>query len=112
MINNVHLRKKEIGMMQAIGMTDRQLTQLLMREGVFYIAGALILSICGGSLLGYPIFLWARENGMFSISRYHYPFTSAAILILLLLAIQILLAWLLGRSVKKESLIERVRFSE
>ena len=112
MINNVHLRKKEIGMMQAIGMTDRQLTQLLMREGVFYIAGALILSICGGSLLGYPIFLWARNDGMFSISQYHYPFTSAAILILLLLAIKILLAWLLGRSVKKESLIERVRFSE
>ena len=29
MIKSVHVRKKELGMMQAIGMSDRQLMQIL-----------------------------------------------------------------------------------
>ena len=36
MINSVHVRKKELGMMQAIGMSDRQLMKMLQLEGIFY----------------------------------------------------------------------------
>lgn len=112
MINNVHLRKKEIGMMQAIGMSDRQLIQWLQREGLFYTAGTLLLAIGGGSALGYPVFLWARNQGMFNISRYHYPLAAAAVLVVVLFVIQMVLALLLGHSVRKVSLIERVKFAE
>lgn len=112
MINSVHVRKKEIGMMQAIGMTDKQLVAMLQQEGLFYTAGTLILSIGLGSLIGYPVFLYAKENGMFNITNYHYPITAAVVISLILILIQIILAIGLGRSVKKESLIERIRFSE
>lgn len=112
MINSVHVRKKELGMMQAIGMSDRQLMKMLQLEGIFYTVGTLIISIGVGSLAGYPLFLYAKRTGMFDISTYHYPVTVAIIIILTLFVIQMLLAIFIAKSVRKDSLIERIRFSE
>lgn len=112
MINSVHVRKKELGMMQAIGMLDRQLMKMLQLEGIFYTVGTLIISIGVGSLAGYPLFLYAKRTGMFDISTYHYPVTAAIIIILTLFVIQMLLAIFIAKSVRKDSLIERIRFSE
>lgn len=112
MINSVHVRKKELGMMQAIGMSDRQLMKMLQLEGIFYTVGTLIISIGVGSLAGYPLFLYAKHTGMFDISTYHYPVTAAIIIILTLFVIQMLLAIFIAKSVRKDSLIERIRFSE
>ncbi len=112
MIHSVHLRRREMGMMQALGMTQRQLVKMLVMEGLFYTAGTLILSVGGGSLLGYPVYLKVRELGGFNIRTYHYPFAAAVAVSLILLAIQLLLAVGLGRFVKKDSLIERIRYSE
>lgn len=112
MINSVYVRKKELGMMQAIGMSDRQLMKMLQLEGIFYTVGTLIISIGVGSLAGYPLFLYAKRTGMFDISTYHYPVTAAIIIILTLFVIQMLLAIFIAKSVRKDSLIERIRFSE
>lgn len=105
MINSVHVRKKELGMMQAIGMSDRQLMKMLQLEGIFYTVGTLIISIGVGSLAGYPLFLYAKRTGMFDIS-------TSIIIILTLFVIQMLLAIFIAKSVRKDSLIERIRFSE
>lgn len=112
MINSVYVRKKELGMMQAIGMSDRQLMQMLQLEGLFYTLGTLIISVGLGSLAGYPVFLYAKSHGMFGITNYHYPITASVTIAVVLLLIQVLLAAGLAKSVKKDSLIERIRFSE
>lgn len=112
MINSVHVRKKELGMMQAIGMSGRQLMKMLQYEGLFYTAGTLLVSVGLGSLAGYPVFLYAKRTGIFDISTYHYPVAAAVIISVTLLAVQMLLAVMIAKSVKKDSLIERIRFSE
>ncbi len=112
MINSVHVRKKELGMMQAIGMSDSQLMKMLQLEGLFYTAGTLVISVGLGSLVGYPVFLYAKRNGMFNISNYHYPVTTAVAVTVVLLVVQIVLTAGISRSVRKNSLIERIRFSE
>lgn len=111
MINSVHVRKKEIGMLQAVGMSNIQLRKMLRIEGMFYTIGTLIVAVGGGSLAGYPVYLWARENGLLSICEYHYPLLPAIIVVIVLTAVQMILTLVLGKSVKKESLIERIRFS-
>lgn len=112
MIHSVHRRKREIGMIQAVGMTEKQLKQMLTYEGLFYTIGTLLLSIGGGSLLGYPVFLWAKSEGLFNITKYHYPLLAAIIVAAVLTLIQMFLAIRLSKSVKKEALIERIRYSE
>lgn len=112
MINSVHVRRKELGMMQAVGMSDSQLMKMLQMEGLFYTLGTLLISVGLGSLAGYPLFLYAKRTGMFEITTYHYPAAAAIIVSAVLLVIQILLATGIGRSVRKDSLIDRIRFSE
>lgn len=112
MLNSVHVRKKELGMMQAIGMSDSQLMKMLQLEGLFYTAGTLVISVGLGSIGGYPLFLYAKKDGMFNITTYHYPAAAALIVTVVLILIQVLLAAGIGKSVRKASLIERIRFSE
>ena len=57
-------------------------------------------------------FYMQSVQGMFDISTYHYPVTAAIIIILTLFVIQMLLAIFIAKSVRKDSLIERIRFSE
>jgi len=111
MIYSVHVRKKEIGMLKAVGMSDVQLYKMLQLEGLFYTFGTLIVAVGGGSLAGFPVFLWVKEKGIFSISNYHYPKEAAITVILVLIIVQFILTLLIGKSMKKESLIDRIRFS-
>lgn len=111
MIYNVHVRKKEIGILQALGMSDIQMKKMLRLEGLFYAAGTLIVAVGGGSLAGYPVFLLAKEKNLLNISNYHYPAKAAVAVILVLVTVQFALILALGKSVKKESLIARIRYS-
>lgn len=111
-VNSIHMRMKEIGMMQAIGLSEKQLMKMLQMEGLFYTAGALLLSICVGSAAGYGAFLWAKADGMFNIQYYHYPTTAALLMSGLVIGVQLLLVFLIGKSLRKQSMIDRIRFSE
>ncbi len=110
MIHSVHIRKKEIGILQAVGLSDSQLLRMLQLEALFYTAGTLLISIVGGSLCGYPVFLWAKTNGVFNIANYHYPSEIAAIVIIVLIIVQAILSLFLSKIIKRESLINRIRF--
>ena len=112
MINSVPVRKKEMGMMQAIGMSDRQLAKMLQLEGLFYTLGTLAIAIGLGSLAGYPLFRYAKSEAMFEITTYHYPWAAAVVVSVVLLLVQMVLALAITKSVKKAPLIERIRFSE
>ncbi len=112
MINSVHVRKKELGMLQAIGMSGRQTVYMLQLEGLFYTAGTLVLSLGLGSILGYVIFLWAKTEGLMGIRVYHYPAVPVVCLAGIVLAVQILITYFVNMNFKKLSLIERIRFSE
>ena len=46
------------------------------------------------------------------IRNYHYPAAAACTVAVVLLLLQIVLAAVIARSVRKNSLIERIRFSE
>lgn len=110
MIHSVHIRKKEIGMLQAVGMSDSQLLGMLQFEGLFYTLGTLMIAVGGGSLAGYPGFLWAKEHGWFSIRNYHYPLEAALIMTSVLVLLQVIIIFAVNKSIKKDSLIDRIRF--
>lgn len=112
MINSVYARKKELGMLQAIGMSDRQMIRMLQMEGLFYTFGTLALSLGIGSLAGYGLFLKMKADGMFSIKYYEYPVVPAIVLTVVVLLVQLLITYLVNSNFKKQSLIDRVRFAE
>lgn len=112
MINSIHMRKKELGIMQAIGLSEKQLIRMLHLESLFYTAGAVLCSVGIGSVAGYLIFLYAKERKMFNITYYHYPVTAVIGIVLAMALLQLLLVTVIGKSMKRESLMDRIRFSE
>ena len=80
MITSIITRKKELGMLQAIGLSDRQLTRMLAGEGMVFTAGTLVASLTLGNVLGYLIFLWGRDSGFMSVTQYHYPLWESLLL--------------------------------
>lgn len=110
MISSVHARKKELGMLQAIGMSDHQLLKMLQLESLFYTFGTILIAATGGSALGYPLFLWAKKNAMYNISSFHYPAAALLLMIGILLLVQAVTTLALSKAVRKDSLIDRIRF--
>lgn len=111
MTNSVYVRRRELGMMQALGMSEKQLSRLFRLEGLFYTLGSLAFSTAFGSLFGYVFYVKAKDSGFLSIVSYHYPYTQTLVLFIAIAAIQLLMTWILARSFRKQSLIDRIRFS-
>ena len=109
MITSIITRKKELGMLQAIGLSDRQLTRMLAGEGMVFTAGTLVASLTLGNVLGYLIFLWGRDSGFMSVTQYHYPLWESLLLAAVLIVGQLLVTWAIGKRMRRESLIDRIR---
>lgn len=111
MISSIITRKKELGMLQAIGLTDKQLVKMLNIEAVFYTGIMLISSLTLGTGLGYIAVQACRKAGM-SYAVYTFPIVQASIMIVCVVIAQLLLTYLISKNFNKESLIDRVRYSE
>lgn len=110
MILNVITRKRELGMLQAVGMTNKQLNKMLRNEGLLFTLGSIAFSLVVGIPLGYGLFLYGKKVGFTGFHIYQFPKIEIWVMILILVVLQIGLSFLLSRNVKKESLIERIRY--
>lgn len=112
MITSIITRKQEFGILQAVGMTNRQLNRSLQIEGIFFSAGPVLVAMLLGVPLGYAGFLYCKANGIIGINVYHFPAAELGLMVVALAALQLGLSFLLSRNVKKESLVERIRYHE
>ncbi len=112
MITSVITRKRELGVLQAVGLSESQLTKMLVGEGAIFTAGTLAASVTVGNLFGYLVFLKAKSTGFMSISRYHYPVVETIGLTVALILGQIAITYFIRHRIRKESLIDTIRCSE
>ena len=111
-IISIITRKRELGVMQALGMTNSQMNSMLRNEGVLFTAGSILVSLLVGMPAGYALFCYGREHGYFGLDVYHIPVIEIAAMIIILTALQISLSFILSRNIKKESIVERIRYQE
>lgn len=112
MVNSIYTRRRELGIIQAIGMSEKQLVRMLQLEGLFYTAGTLLVALGMGSLAGYGIFLYAKAENMMNITVYHYPGIQAAVLAVAVAALQMILTCAVSRNFRRMSLTDRIRYGE
>mgnify|MGYP000982217285 CR=1 FL=1 len=109
-LTGILTRKREFAMLQSVGMTGRQLKQMLVYEGLCYSLGAALLSLAIALLMG-PLVGSAVEN-LFWFFTYRFTILP----IFLLLPVFVLLGSLvpLGiyHSVAKLTIVERLRETE
>ena len=110
MVTSIIARKKEFAMMQAVGMTGKQLRAMLIWEGVVYAAGTFVVSSALGSALSAEL-LKGFENITFFYT-YHFTLLPILISIPFLVALAIVIPTVAYRFVAKESVVNRLHDNE
>lgn len=109
LVNSVLIRKKEFALLQAVGMTKKQLHKMLYREGLNLSIKAIFVSIilgyCGSKLLCFFI----KDVIRLDFINFNFSIFSILIFSFVLICIQILIIELLIRNLEKQSLTERLR---
>lgn len=110
MITSIIIRKQEFGVLQAIGMTKKQLNRSLQIEGLVLTIGTVLIALAVGIPMGYSIFSYGKSQSLVGLNRYKFPMMEIVIMITIITVLQLVLSFVLSRNVKKESLIERIRY--
>lgn len=110
MVTSVIARRQEFGMLQAIGMTKEQLNWCLIGEGAVLSAGTLLVAMGVGIPCGYAVFLYGKTNSWIGLHTYHVPLAQMGAMALFLAVFQLTLSYVITRNLRKESLIERIRY--
>ena len=107
-IMNITTKKQEYAVLQAVGMTNKQLNLCLQLQGIMFTAGTICVALIIGLPLGYVLFFYAKHNGIFGMNTYHVPIVPIFIMIFLVGLLQIVLSCVLSSNLKKETLIEKL----
>lgn len=110
MIINIITKRQEYGVLQAVGMTNKQLNISLQLQGLIFTIGTIFVSLVVGLPIGYLLFSYAKVNGVFGMNVYHIPFIPILAMILVVSFLQIVLSFVLSHNLKKATLVERIRY--
>ena len=107
MLTSIITRKKELAMLQSIGMTGKQLKSMLTCEGLYYAAGTILMSAVFGTLFSLIIVQGITGNIWF----FTYRFVIWPLLLIypVLFVITAIVPFVLYRKITKSSIIERLR---
>ena len=109
LITNILTRKRELGVLQAVGLSGKQLSKMLLIEGLFYTFGVLFLSVSFGTLMGYLLCTVFSAMSVFGKVSYHFPIFEMFSFFLWMLAVQMLFSYSTVRQIKKQSLVHQIR---
>ena len=109
LINSAIIRKREFALLQAVGMTNRQLRKMLYREGMSVsIKSALLAAAFGITIGGLLCYL---ANKVMALKFVIFAIDPLPVLLFaaVLIGLQILVSYCICRSIEKTSLIENLR---
>lgn len=107
MITSMLSRRQEFAMMEAVGMTGKQLKQMLCLEGVYYALYTTVCSVVLGVILSATAF---KEFGeMLFAYTWRFSVTPILLCIPVLVVIASLVPWIGFKTMVKESVVERLR---
>lgn len=111
LVSSIVSRRKEFAMLQSIGMGDRQLSCMIQYEGLLIAIINLMGTLVVGGFLGYGFVRLIRSiaSGYLVYTFPILPFTGYALLILI---VPVVISVLVIRSMKQQTLVERLRTTE
>ena len=109
-VTGIRARRREMAMLQSIGMTGRQLKEMLMLEGCAYGISAILLSLIL-SLLMQSLVLGQLEHILWFFTA-KWIWSPILGMLLVFLALGMLIPALAYRTVERQSVVERLREAE
>lgn len=111
-LSNQLSRRRELCMMRSVGMTKRQLYQVLTAEGMFYVLFSTCIALVIGTPAAVGICRWLGEAMMGQVMTYQFPIGQMLLYIGVLVVLELLLSIWTIRKQEQSSLIEQMRTVE
>ena len=106
-LTGITARRRELAVLQSIGMTARQLRTMLALEGLFYTVGAALLALV--LITATAPFVGPALNGLIWFFTYRFTIWPIAVVLPLFGALGILIPILSCRAAQRYSVVERLR---
>ena len=112
LITNLLTRQQEFGVFQSVGMSDRQLSNMLSFECLYYVGITLLATLTLGTACSLAVCKVFDRIGMFGTLTYHFPAVQVLLFGAALLLVQGVFSVCAVRYTRKLSLVERIKATE
>ena len=104
--SNIILRKKEFAMLKAIGMSNKQINNMLILEGLFYSVNAIFYGIAISLIILYMIYFTIMKQ---EISAFKVPLSNIIISIVVAYAVIFISIHFSKKKINKQNIIDDIR---
>lgn len=112
LMTNLISRQQEFGVMQSIGLSGKQLAEMLWAESIYYVAGTMAITLTLGTAAAYAACHVFSQVGILGTLKYTFPVLHIAIFFAALCAIVAVYSVLAIRYCRKQSLADRIKTIE
>ena len=109
LITNLLTRQQEFGVFQSVGMSDRQLSNMLSFECLYYVGITLLVTLTLGTVCSLAVCRVFDRIGMFGKLTYHFPALQVLLFGAALLLVQGVFSACAVRYTRRLSLVERIK---
>ena len=109
LITNLLTRQQEFGVFQSVGMSDRQLSNMLSFECLYYVGITLLVTLTLGTACSLAVCRVFDQIGMFGTLTYHFPVLQVLLFGTALLLVQGVFSVCAVRYTRRLSLVERIK---
>ena len=102
-------RRQEFGVLQSVGMTDRQLSAMLRTECLWYVASTLVIAALAGGAAGAALVPVLTSLKLFGPLVYRFPVAELLVFAAALVAVQLIYSALAARYLRREPLVQRIK---
>ena len=112
LITNLLTRQQEFGVFQSVGMSDRQLSNMLSFECLYYVGITLLVTLTLGTACSLAVCRVFDRIGMFGTLTYHFPVLQVLLFGAALLFVQSVFSVCAVRYTRRLSLVERIKATD
>ena len=112
LITNLLTRQQEFGVFQSVGMSDRQLSNMLSFECLYYVGITLLVTLTLGTACSLAVCRVFDRIGMFGTLTYHFPVFQVLLFGAALLLVQGVFSACAVRYTRRLSLVERIKAAD
>lgn len=108
LVSNAVTHRQEFAMLCSIGMGDKQLSEMIIGEGVILAVKNIIITVTVGTAAGYMLIYLAREMGI-GYLHWRYPLWHLAGYSIFVVIVPIIISLAVTKVLAQKSLVERLR---
>ena len=107
---NIISRKREMGILQALGLTSTQLNRLLQTEGVLLSSISVVAIFALGIPLGLMVVAFLKRQANYMI--YHFPIIESIVMTIIVFGVQFVMIFFSIQFLNSQSIVEKIKYRE